>query len=72
MSNNHKHYHGWILKIDGPRVSFESVPGAYTAHMSCRRHATKAAGGDPSKVIILLCRGEDLCPTKLKEEAMAA
>ena len=64
MQATEKHFHGWILTIDGTHVSFEPIQGAYAGDMKCRRQATREAGGDGSKVIVLLCRGDDHCPSK--------
>ena len=71
MPARDKHYHGWILTIDGSRVSFEPIQGAFEGDMKCRRQATREAGGDGSKVLVLLCRGEDSCPSQLEATAVA-
>ena len=60
-----RHYHGWILTIAPSHVSFEPMEGDYTCDMTCRRHAQKRAGGDASKVIVLMCRDDDTCPSSV-------
>ena len=69
MARTPKHYHAWILQINGSQVSFEAMAGEYHSKITCRRHGYKAAEGDADKVIVLVCRGEDMCPTKLEEAA---
>ena len=71
MQAKDKHYHGWILTIEGSHVSFEPIEGTFEEPMKCRRQATKEASGDGSKVLVLLCRGEDSCPSKLEGAALA-
>ena len=71
MQATQKHYHGWILRIEGPNVSLEPMTGEYTNDMKCRRHATKEAGGDASKIVVLVCRSEDNCPSRIREAALA-
>ena len=70
MQATDKHYHAWILRIDGPDVSMEPMPGKYASDMKCRRHATKKAGGDGSKVVVLICRHEENCPSRIRELAL--
>ena len=72
MQATSKHYHGWILRIQGPDVSLEPMPGKYASDMKCRRHATKKAGGDASKVVVLMCRSEETCPSRIREVALAS
>ena len=72
MTPTEKHYHGWILRIDGAQAAFEAMPGQFSDKTTCRRHAYKAAGCDMDKVIVLMCRGEDQCPTKLEMTSQAA
>ena len=71
MQETAKHYHGWVLRIAGPNVSLEAMPGEYSIEMTCRRHATKKAGGDGSKVVVLMCRNENSCPSRIREAALA-
>ena len=66
-----KHFHAWILRINGAQVAFEAMPGSYASKITCRRHAYKAAGGDSDKVIVLICRGEETCPSIIQETALA-
>ena len=72
MGNPRNHYHAWILQFNDNRVSFESMAGEYASKGTCRRHAYKAAGGDADKVIVLLCRGQEMCPARLEEAALTA
>ena len=72
MQKTRRHYHAWILEFKGNHVSFEPMAGEYTSKITCRRHAYKAAGGDADKVIVLVCRGQGKCPTKLEEAALVA
>ena len=67
-----KHFHGWILRISEQGVSFTPIPGEYTDDKKCRRHTTKAAGGDASKVIVLKCRSEETCPSRFEVAAVAS
>lgn len=72
MQTTAKHYHGWILRIGSNQVVFEPMPGEYASHLKCRRHAYKAAGGDASKVVVLVCRDEATCPSKFEVTALAS
>ena len=72
MQQETKHYHAWILELNGSHASFEPMAGEYTSKITCRRHAYKAAEGDADKVIVLICRGQEKCPTRLEEAALVA
>ena len=72
MQAAEKHYHGWILRIDSNQVVFEPMPGEYTSDLKCRRHAIKEAGGEASKVVVLMCRDEDACPSRFEVTALAS
>lgn len=71
MQKSQKHYHGWILRINGTDAWFEPIEGAYSTDIKCRRLTTKMAGGDASKIIVLTCKDEEACPSRLKEAALA-
>ncbi len=71
MQTTSKHYHGWIQRIDDRQVAFEPMPGEYTSQLKCRRHAVKAAGGEAYKVVVLMCRDEDTCPSRFEAAALA-
>lgn len=70
MKEAERHYHGWILRIDSHQAVFESMPGEYSTTLKCRRHTIKKAGGDAQKVIVLVCRGGETCPSKIEVEAI--
>ena len=70
MQDTAKHYHGWVLRIAGTDVSLEAMPGEYSIEMTCRRHAIAKAGGAVSKVVVLVCRNEEICPSRIREAAL--
>ena len=71
MSQDTKHYHGWIMQIEGAQIWFEPIPGEYIYDMTCRRQALKASEGEPARVVVMVCRGDDRCPTTVKAAGAA-
>ena len=71
MKTQDMHFHAWILRINENTFGFHAMEGAYPNDITCRRHALKEVDGDPNKVIIMICRSEDTCPSKHEAAAMA-
>ena len=71
MQAANRHFHAWILHIDQNQVTLQPMPGEYASDLTCRRHAIKAAGGDSGKVVVLMCRGEEKCPSNYEAAALA-
>ena len=71
MQREEKHYHAWILQNINNKLVYQAMEGLYQSHLTCRRHAIKSAGGDTSKVVIMVCRGAENCPSKYEAVALA-
>ena len=71
MQEAERHFHAWILHIDKDQVVLQPMKGDYTSDIKCRRHAIKAAGGDREKVVVLMCRGQEHCPSNYQVIATA-
>lgn len=71
MSEEARHVHGWILQIQGTDIWFEPIPGEYSNHMTCRRQALKATEGNASRIVVMVCKGEETCPSKIQDTALA-
>lgn len=71
MQETQKHFHAWILRINNDQVYLEPMPGEYVSDLKCRRHGIKAAGGEASKVVVLMCRGGDNCPSNVEAAALS-
>ena len=71
MSQEPRHYHGWILQIEGSQIWFEPIDGEYNNPMTCRRQAKKVTDGDADRVVVMICKGDNTCPSRLEATALA-
>ena len=63
MKSQDKHFHAWVLRIDNNHLGFYAMQGSYTNDITCRRHALMQVRGDPNKIIIMICRSQETCPS---------
>ena len=67
LNQDTRHYHGWVLQIEGTRIWFEPIPGEYEYHMAGRRQALKATDGQTERIVVMICNGGETCPTNVAQ-----
>ena len=71
MSEEARHYHGWTLQIEGSQIWFEPIDGDFNNQMTCRRQALKATDGNAVRIVVMVCKDQDTCPSRLEAAALA-